>query len=211
VAAGVSTDREHPDGGSAHATIIYYFGVDGPSSVQVPLQIESDVQYDIIDPEVTGPEPLRTIFLARGGISIHGNAPGFNGVTINSLDVDYAQGPVIPQLSDDSTNVYNLNVVSGVQYWVTLDVVVVADNFSRPSQETSASAIADPVISFAPGFDSTGFTLVFSPGVGNGAPADVPEPSTLVMSSIVLGMFGGAGLYKRLKKAATAVGQAVPD
>ena len=41
----------------------------------------------------------------------------------------------------------------------------------------TASLLVDPIIGFAPGFDSTGYSIVVSPGVGNGAAADAPEPA----------------------------------
>jgi hypothetical protein len=52
------------------------------------------------------------------------------------------------------------------------------------------------------GFDPNGN---FEGWIASLAPASVPVPSTLVMSSILLGMFGMVWSYRRLKPNATAV------
>jgi hypothetical protein len=44
----------------------------------------------------------------------------------------------------------------------------------------TAMIIIDPVLTFGPGFDSTGYSLVFSPGVANGV-ANAPEPSAATL------------------------------
>jgi len=57
----------------------------------------------------------------------------------------------------------------------------------------------DPVISFAPGFDSTGYSIALSPGVGNEA-STVPEPATWVLlSTAALAWLFGHRLRRRTR------------
>lgn len=60
----------------------------------------------------------------------------------------------------------------------------------------------DPVISFAPSFDSTGYSLAFSSGIANES-ATAPEPATwLLLSTAALGW----GLGRRLRSLLTSPG-----
>jgi len=52
---------------------------------------------------------------------------------------------------------------------------------------TTVSALVDPMIGFDPSFNSTGFSLELSPGVGNEfIPSSVPESSTLFLTGAAL-------------------------
>ena len=65
-----------------------------------------------------------------------------------------------------------------------------ASNFFVQGNVTTVTAFADPVIHFADGFDSTGYSIQVSPGIGNGA-ASVPEPGTLALLVVSLGWLAG--------------------
>jgi hypothetical protein len=65
--------------------------------------------------------------------------------------------------------------------------------------QTSSTSTIDPVISFAPGIDTTGLTFEFSENVGN--VSAVPEPSTWAM--MILGFCGiGFMAYRRKDRGA---------
>jgi hypothetical protein len=50
---------------------------------------------------------------------------------------------------------------------------------NQPFSTSSVEASLDPVISFGAGFDSTGYSIVLSPGIGNEGSTTVPEPGSL--------------------------------
>ena len=68
-------------------------------------------------------------------------------------------------------------------YSIFLDANAFVQSTNQPFSTSSAEATLDPVISFGPGFDSTGFSIALSPGIGNEGSA-VPEPSTWMFLSI---------------------------
>jgi hypothetical protein len=73
-------------------------------------------------------------------------------------------------------------------YSIFLDAAVFLQATNQPFSTSSAEATLDPVISFGPGFDSTGFSIVESAGIGN-EESPVPEPSTsILLSAAVLGL-----------------------
>jgi hypothetical protein len=70
---------------------------------------------------------------------------------------------------------------------------------NQPFDTSSAEATVDPVISFAPGFDSTGFSIALSPGIGNEA-STVPEPATwMLLSTAALAWLSGHRLRRRTR------------
>ena len=86
-------------------------------------------------------------------------------------------------------------VSTNVAYEVQESVYALA----QVTYQTSSTSMIDPVISFAPGVDTTGLTFEFSDNVGN--VAAVPEPATWAM--MILG-FAGVGFmaYRRKSKPA---------
>jgi hypothetical protein len=176
----------------AHATLTYFLAVkhDDPSSAPVALHITSETKYAVTGGTFTGDPRLKTAFNADATIGITDPLPGHQPVTLNAIDGQFNDNFGAPLLTEDLPKVSAFNAVSGVLYSITLDVSVDVTDTQSPFVDVQANA--DPVISFAPGFDSTGFTLEFSPGVGNGpdSGSPTPEPSTLVLSSILFGTLG---------------------
>ncbi len=79
-------------------------------------------------------------------------------------------------------------------YSIFLDANASVQATNQPFSTSSAEATLDPVISFGPGFDSTGYSIALSPGIGNDT-STVPEPATwLLVSAAALGMGCGRKL-----------------
>jgi hypothetical protein len=195
------------DASSATAFVTYYFGVAGPAGVPIPLQITSFVEVDIKGAVQTGPPANRPDYSAGAAVFLvnpqGGTVPG--GPVLNSLDSDSGGGPngtPSGPLAGSVTNDSAISALSDTVYQI--DVQAGVSFFGPYFPGGSAFALADPVISFAPGFDSTGFTLEFSPGIGNQSPSAVPEPSTLVMPSMLFGMFGVLWAYRQLQRTRAA-------
>jgi hypothetical protein len=84
-------------------------------------------------------------------------------------------------------------------YSIILDANVSVQATNQPFSTSSVEATLDPVLSFGPGFDSTGYSIVLSPGIGNGA-SSVPEPATwMFLSTATLALVSGHRLRHRDK------------
>jgi hypothetical protein len=70
---------------------------------------------------------------------------------------------------------------------------------NQPFSTSLAEVTIDPVISFGPGFDSTGFSIVESSGIGNVA-STVPEPATWTLLSIVALGWGCSRMRRRIAR-----------
>jgi len=63
-------------------------------------------------------------------------------------------------------------------YSISLDAFVSVVATNQPFSTSSVEANLDPVITFGSGFDSTGYSIALSPGIGNGESSAVPEPAS---------------------------------
>lgn len=74
-------------------------------------------------------------------------------------------------------------------YSIFLDAAASVSASNQPFSTSLAEVTLDPVISFGPDFDSTGFSIALSPGIGNGNQVStVPEPATwILLSTAALG------------------------
>ena len=168
-------------GSSANAQLLYYTEVKpvtgiGQANVSIPLQIDSNVSFTIIGN--VGPTAWSAVayldILSATGSPI----PGF-GPVIN--DEESYSGSGTHPTSAVQRLVTAFNAVSGTVYEVLIDASVSIEQNQSP-QVAQASALSDPLIDFAPGFDSTGYTLEFSPGIGDSPAA--PEPASLTLLGI---------------------------
>jgi hypothetical protein len=93
---------------------------------------------------------------------------------------------------------YGAPIEAGVNtvYSIFLDATASVHATNQPFSTSSAEVTLDPVISFGPGFDSTGYSIAVSPGIGNEA-STVPEPATwMLLSTAALGW----GCSRRLRR-----------
>jgi PEP-CTERM motif len=174
---------------NAVASLRYQVLVNGPTpNVMVPLQMESTVSWFQVG--LTN----ATNFVADAQIW-EGSPPGQPLNIVNGLL--FQSGDTLPTGGGSSTTLVSIGAFVGTPFTVEVDAtseVSTLDPFGGVSDQTVLNVVADPVISFAPGFDSTGYTLQFSPGVGN---ATVPEPSTLTLLGIAAVWSLGYGWRKR--------------
>lgn len=187
--------------GSAEAAVTYFFKVDGPPSVQVPLQIQSSTFYNVTNPSLIGSAQLRTNFDADASVSFRDPRPGHQPQLLNAVQIAYDGGDTANLLlNEDAVKTSTVNAESGFIFSISMHALVAVDNVV--SINTIVLAAADPLITFAPGFDSTGFTLEFSPGVGNGTDSGTatPEPSTLVVWSIAFAMWAVVWAQRRRQR-----------
>jgi hypothetical protein len=179
-------------GSNANIDARYAFIVDGPTAAN--LDFEFNASYDFIGLITGQPHPGDNTFI-------------FANV---ELLVDFHS---ILQLVSPNTGVNGRSSAGGEDN-AEIDqlspgdvhfVDLIADvGLGNANPDAFGSAFLDPVITFAPGFDSTGFSLEFSPGVGNepdsGPGIGTPEPSTLVMSSIAFVIWGVVWAYRQRQR-----------
>jgi hypothetical protein len=177
--------------GRSLVQMTYFFLVDGPAAgLAVPIQIEGRVEL-----EAGGASFQQNMIW---GVSAQISAQAFDGpIGAGSNEIDNAVagvscnpnsvGPIpvplpIPSCSatsQDEPFLLELDTLTGGDNRVTL--LAAANN--QENFVASFDARVDPVISFAPGFDATGYSIELSDGVGN----TVPEPSTPLLTSLALG------------------------
>jgi hypothetical protein len=179
--------------GSSRAEIQSWFRVDGPlDNLQVPIQIAGQVR-------IRAGNAVFKKGLVWGttaqliAISFDGQlGPGLNQVDYQFRTVDcspLSEGdlpveppiPSCPAREQDQPVLLMLNTLTGADNEISM--VAAANN--QEAFGADFDAVVDPVISFAPGFDATGYAITLSDGVGNTA---APEPSSALLMSSTIGM-----------------------
>jgi len=153
------------------ATLTYYYEIVGPVAGPVPVVLDTHVKFDVNSAAATG--------------SSHTILEGVDPGTLNTVTTSGLAYGALP----DANYVLSTSAIPGKAYFIELSTGVNVDNaygvfFGNPT--ITANMLADPVLSFAPGFDSTGYSIVFSDGIGNSPSAAVPEPASLGL--LVAGM-----------------------
>jgi hypothetical protein len=163
----------------------YWFRVNGPATnLPLTIQITGRVEIDAAG-AIFQQGMIWGLTAAISAQSFDGElGPGINQIDAALADVGCnpnSVGPIpvplpIPTCSATKQSkpfVLTLNVLTGADNRVSL--VAAANN--QESFVADFDALVDPVISFMPGFDSTGYSIEVSGGVANG----VPEPSAAVL------------------------------
>ncbi len=165
---------------SALAELYYYFEVVGPSSVSVPLIIYASGE-------------VSTPLVSGNGASVY-----LGGTALAHITCD-AGGACTSGFSIAAP----VNVTSDTVYEISVSVSVAANTTACGStcSSDSQSGSVDPVITFGSDFDTDGFSLVFSPDVGNTA---TPLPAALPLFATGLGAMGLLGWRRKRKAAAIA-------
>ena len=167
--------------GRSLVALEYWFRVNGPAAgVPVPIQISGLVEID-----AGGAVFQQNMVWGVSASLIAASFDGEIGAAPNPFDNQIASvscnpnsvGPIpnplpipsCPATQQSQQVTLTLNTLSGADNRVNLTVT--ANN--QESFGANFDALVDPVISFAPGFDSTGYSIELSPGLGN----SVPEPT----------------------------------
>jgi hypothetical protein len=161
----------------------------GQTNVSIPLQITSTCSFTISgNLAPTGWSAIAYFDMLLGtGRPI----PNF-GPVIN--DEESYSGSGSHPTSAVQSLVTAFNAVSGTEYEVLIEASASITQ-NQSSQVAQVSVFSDPLFDFAPGFDSTGYTLEFSPGIGDSV---VPEPGSLALLGIgSLGVLAYGGRWRR--------------
>jgi hypothetical protein len=185
--------------GTSHAQVSWGFRVNGPSpNLTVPIHIEGRIAVEAGNAVFE----QNAIWGVSAGISASAydrplGEPDIievdnevHSVSCNPISVGPIPQPLpiptCPALVQDEPVVIELSTRTGGDNRV--GIIVAANN--QWDFSADFDALADPVISFAPGFDSTGYSIEISEGVGNA----VPEPGGVLMTS------AGAGILLLLRR-----------
>ena len=144
----------------AHATTTWYFSVLGPPGVSfIPL-----------------------VFTGQGALSIE-NATAANYALMDQATLTSSiPGVNISQsVNANQRTMFNINSLAYVNDNFTYQVSLGVSAYSFGGSTASIKASIDPFVSFAPGFNSNGFSIVSSPV----APVPVPSTSWLLLSGCI--------------------------
>jgi hypothetical protein len=157
-------------GSAAEGELTYYYEILGPANdtTSIPLQLLTTMSF----------------VFAGTQSSLGGWSQTNFGGNSNNLLTDQAQAYFgNPNVTATLTNTAYVNTIYQIQLLIMPGFIT----------DGTLSASVDPILSFAPGFDSSPYTIVLSQGVGNGSSSSAPEPGTLLL----LAVGGAALLFKR--------------
>lgn len=187
--------------GTSLTQMQYWFRVDGPSDgLQVPIHITGRLRVRAAN-AVFKKGLVWGVTAQLIGIAYDGPlGPEVSQVDHESSVLDcnpLAEGDIpsdppiasCPAIEQDQPVLLTLDTLSGADNEIVLNTA--ANN--QESFSADFDSEVDPVISFAPGFDATGYDLALSDGVGNTA----PEPDSPLLTSTAM----GALLYLRRRRA----------
>ena len=157
--------------GGSSATLKYDLEVFGPAEASATIDITGETLVAFSGVEGG------TYFSVGAGIALGGGG-------LQSAFCSSSYDPADCVLGVNDTIVQG--IADNTEYQLMLSADVSAENYYTGAT-TTVSALVDPTISFDPSFNSTGFSLELSPGVGNEfIPSSVPEPSNLFLTGAAL-------------------------
>jgi hypothetical protein len=173
---------------SSDASFIYYFEITGPTAgVSVPVVVNTYLNESItFDSYNAGSNQYGSGnpgYIYGAGASISVIAATSANLAISCTKASYAD----PSCSDPGFFSGGLAVTAttGTAHEILVSAYARVDG-TQTFGRVIAESFADPMISFAPGFDATGYSIALSDGVGNAL--SVPEPAAGVLLSV--GVFG---------------------
>jgi PEP-CTERM motif-containing protein len=169
----------------AGASVTSYFEVTGPFFAMVPLVIHGFVAVTTSGPGGS---------LGTGGIDIRIPVEHLQVYSNSYCDSTNARELPVIGVNCDFEPATSTAIVALFQVPTGLPALAKIEVGCETLSGTCINRI-DPTIDFAPGFDPTGFTLVFSPSPTSSSP--VPEPSTLGLLSVGFLGLGGIAVVRR--------------
>ena len=171
--SGLTDNASRSDAGGVLA---YFYAVIGPATTRaIPLVLNTFVEVD--------DGTFNPVCNCSNGTLTYAAGIHLRGVDANRNFTETVREvtPFFPQ----GTELLTINALVGTEYSIELELQTMVLQSSIPLQAggapVTARLVLDPVLSFAPGFDSTGYSLIFSDGVSNGGAAAVPEPATWLL------------------------------
>ncbi len=185
----------------AGGEMLYFFAVVGPLSPHpIPLIVNTFWEVDYTPAVCCDPPAIISGFRYDAGIRV--DAVDTVGST-QSVFQNIAPG-FLPGF-----HVLNTFALPGTEYDIALilDRMELSNGGSVQAGTGPASArlFVDPIIGFAPGFDSTGYSIVVSDGISNGATGGsaVPEPAGWLLIAPGILLLLGRGARKKLAERRT--------
>ena len=169
---------------SGGATLTYYAEVYGPAN-GAPALIDFNASWNMV---TTGTSSAIGSARLLGVNNLFGNLT-FNGASYSGLDTQ--QTPYQPVGAGTQSAYANLNTL----LTITLSLTANAGGFNATfpnGQPGTVVASFDPMITFDPSFNSTGYSLVFSP-------SPTPEPASDLLLLAGLGILGTIGMRRRIR------------
>jgi hypothetical protein len=166
----------------------YSYEVLGPTNgVVVPLSFTWAASITSIQP-FSSLGPLGGVTVAVSGIT-----PDFGvGALVLDRSAPSCPSPCVVIRSETDSFLQRTGVVGTVDLGISLDVAIPGDDLT---------VMLDPMITIDPIFllDNPGYSLIVSPGIGNGPTNPVPEPESYAMLLAGLGLLGFLARRRKLK------------
>jgi hypothetical protein len=160
-------------GASLDSQLVYSFVIEGPSTgIPVEVLVDASVGWTVSGNVVNG--QASSVWGAFAAVSVD-----------NAANLVSACGESTSCTDNGSSTTLHAFTNTGDLNTIFVHVSASASNFFVQGNTTTVTVFADPVVHFANGFDSTGFSILLSPGIGNGA-SGVPEPGSFWMLAIPL-------------------------
>jgi len=166
--------------------LLYYVSVVGPSDINVPLDLLG----------FTSTEGNTSDAGSGGGwISEASFTIGNSDVNVIDSSLDYNPGGynIVDQQSGYNPQTYSNIVNIPFSISANSSQSIFLDVYASVGGTTAAFTTIDPTIQIDPDFlaENPGYSLVFSPGIGNTPVSAAPEPSSWLLMILGLGVVGG--------------------
>ncbi len=178
------------------------YGVADASGFGASAEAQLSLSYQM---EVVGPGPTARVVVQATGVSTPLTGAnqilfGLSGVGLLYQCFGYAPQTCTGGVRGGFSVNQELTLETSSVYTVFIQADAIVEVTNELSSGTSTQSV-DPTFSFAPDFDATGYSLVFSPGIVNGTPL----PAALPLFATGIGALGLLGWRRKRKAQAVAV------